>query len=64
MRTRSEWFLNPGYRMASSMDSDPTLHVLRGSNNMSSSGNMGELCSVLRKSCISCMTVEIQNLEE
>ncbi|XP_014280835.1 uncharacterized protein RhoGAP71E isoform X2 [Halyomorpha halys] len=41
MRTRSEWFLNPGYRMATSMDSDPTLHVLRGSNNVTSSGNIG-----------------------
>ena len=42
MKTRSEWFLNPGYRMASSMDSDPTLHVLRGSNNVASSGNIGK----------------------
>lgn len=41
MRTRSEWFLNPGYRMATSMDSDPTLHVLRGSNNVTSLGNIG-----------------------
>lgn len=47
MRTRSEWFLSPaegkdGKVTASSMDSDPTsIHVLRGSNNRSSSGNVG-----------------------
>lgn len=45
MRTRSEWFLNSTGRLGYSMDSDPTscggsnnLHVLRGSNNLSSSG--------------------------
>uniref|UniRef100_A0A146L3B2 Rho GTPase-activating protein 20 n=2 Tax=Lygus hesperus TaxID=30085 RepID=A0A146L3B2_LYGHE len=57
MRTRSEWFLNPGYRLATSMDSDPTLHVLRGSNNLSS-GNMGgaglsaSAESVSKRSCV------------
>ncbi|KAL1122628.1 hypothetical protein AAG570_002955 [Ranatra chinensis] len=58
MRTRSEWFLNPGQRMACSMDSDPTLHVLRGSNNLSSSGNIGgaglsaSAESVSKRSCV------------
>ncbi|XP_014241170.1 uncharacterized protein LOC106661924 isoform X1 [Cimex lectularius] len=58
MRTRSEWFLNPGYRLASSMDSDPTLHVLRGSNNFTSSGNIGgtglsaSAESVSKRSCV------------
>ncbi|KAG8331228.1 hypothetical protein J6590_045419 [Homalodisca vitripennis] len=42
MRTRSEWFLNPPGRLCHSMDSDPTsIHVLRGSNNLSSSSNIG-----------------------
>ncbi|BET03469.1 RhoGAP domain [Nesidiocoris tenuis] len=58
MRTRSEWFLNPGYRLAASMDSDPTLHVLRGSNNLTSSTNMGSAGlsasaeSVTKRSCV------------
>ncbi|XP_067009037.1 uncharacterized protein RhoGAP71E isoform X2 [Anabrus simplex] len=43
MRTRSEWFLSPmeGKLIPCSMDSDPSsIHVLRGSNNRSSSGNI------------------------
>ncbi|XP_069684730.1 T-cell activation Rho GTPase-activating protein isoform X2 [Periplaneta americana] len=48
MRTRSEWFLTPvdggeGGKLVtcSTVDSDPTsIHVLRGSNTMSSSGNI------------------------
>ncbi|XP_075214646.1 rho GTPase activating protein at 71E isoform X1 [Lycorma delicatula] len=44
MRTRSEWFLNPPGRLSHSMDSDPTsVNVLRGSNTLSSSGNIGGL---------------------
>lgn len=48
MRTRSEWFLTPtdaaqfGCAFSGCLDSDPTLHVLRGANTCSSS-NIGKL---------------------
>lgn len=49
MRTRSEWFLTPTAAAhfecayGGCLDSDPTLHVLRGANARSSSSNIGEL---------------------
>ncbi|KAK9509529.1 hypothetical protein O3M35_006828 [Rhynocoris fuscipes] len=55
MRTRSEWFLNPGYRLASSLESDPTFHVLRGSNNSGNIGGSGLSASaesVSKRSCV------------
>ena len=50
MRTRSEWFLTPvdgseggNLLTCATVDSDPTsIHVLRGSNTRSSSGNIGK----------------------
>lgn len=48
MRTRSEWFLTPtdaaqfGCAFGGCLDSDPTLHVLRGANTCSSSSNIGK----------------------
>ncbi|KAE8753208.1 hypothetical protein FOCC_FOCC000131 [Frankliniella occidentalis] len=47
MRTRSEWFLTPTAAAqfecayGGCIDSDPTLHVLRGANTRSSSSNIG-----------------------
>lgn len=47
MRTRSEWFLTPTAAVqfecayGGSLDSDPTLHVLRGANTRSSSSIIG-----------------------